>query len=95
MRDYELICVFTPDLDETALNEMVAKVKGWITDSGGTITKVETWGKRKLAYIIRKQKEGQYVFFKTSMEPGFCAELERTLRFTEPVLRFLLTTPDN
>jgi small subunit ribosomal protein S6 len=95
MRDYELICIFSPDLDETALNDLVTKVKGWITDSGGEIAKVEMWGKRKLAYVLRKQKEGQYVFIKASMEPRFCAELERTLRFTEPVLRFLLTTPEN
>jgi len=95
MRDYELICVFSPDLDETALNDAVAKVKSLITDNGGTLAKVEMWGKRKLAYIVRKQKEGQYVFFKANMDPKFCAELERTLRFTEPVLRFLLTTPES
>ena len=91
MRDYELIFVVQPDLDETAVNDVVTKVKSWITDSGGSIAKVDFWGKRKLAYPIRKQKEGQYVLIKTNMEPKFGAELERNMRFLEPVLRFLLT----
>ena len=91
MRDYELIFVVQPDLDETAINDVVTKVKSWITDSGGSIAKVDFWGKRKLAYPIRKQKEGQYVLIKTNMEPKFGAELERNMRFLEPVLRFLLT----
>lgn len=94
MREYELICVFHPDLDENALTEATNKVKGLITDSGGTLDKVEMWGKRKLAYVVRKQKEGQYVFIKASLDPKVCAEIERTLRFTESVLRFLLTTPE-
>lgn len=92
MRDYELIFVIQPDLDETAVNDVVTKVKTWITDSGGSIAKVDFWGKRKLAYQIRKQKEGQYVLIKTNMEPKFGAELERNMRFLEPVLRFLLTS---
>lgn len=91
MRDYELIFVVQPDLDETALNDVVTKVKSWITDSGGSIAKVDFWGKKKLAYQIRKQKEGQYVLIKTNMDPKFGAELERNMRFLEPVLRFLLT----
>ena len=91
MRDYELIFVVQPDLDETAVNDVVTKVKTWITDSGGSIEKVDFWGKRKLAYQIRKQKEGQYVLIKTNMEPKFGAELERNMRFLEPILRFLLT----
>ncbi len=92
MRDYELILVIQPDLDETALNDVLNKVKSWITDSGGSIAKTDFWGKRKLAYSIRKQKEGQYVLLKANLAPNFCANLERNLRFLEPVLRFLLTT---
>lgn len=90
MRDYELIFVASPDLDETNLNELVEKVKGWVTEAGGAITKVDVWGKRKLAYTIHKQKEGQYVLLNTQMEPSFGAKLERNLRFQESILRFLL-----
>jgi len=94
MREYELVFIVHPDLDETALTDVVEKVKGWITEAGGSVSKVDLWGKRKMAYAIRKQKEGQYVVFRTQMEPAFVATLERNLRFLEPVMRFLLTSAD-
>ncbi len=92
MRDYELIFIVHPELDETALNELVEKVKGWITEAGGVISKVDFWGRRKMAYSIRKQREGQYVMFKMQMAPTFGATLERNLRFLEPVMRFLISS---
>jgi small subunit ribosomal protein S6 len=92
MRDYELVFIVHPDLDETALKDVISKVSGWITDAGGSISKVDLWGKRKMAYSIRKQKEGQYVLLRTQMEPTFGITLERNLRFLEPVMRFLLTS---
>ena len=90
MREYELVFIVHPDLDDTALKDVVDKVSGWITEAGGSVSKIDLWGKRKLAYSIRKQKEGQYVLLKTQMEPTFGATLERNLRFLEPVMRFLL-----
>jgi small subunit ribosomal protein S6 len=94
MRDYELVYIVHPELDDTALKELTEKVQGWITDAGGSISKLDFWGKRRLAYPIRKQVEGQYVFMRTEMDPGFGATLERNLRFTEPVIRYLLTVMD-
>ena len=91
MREYEVVFIIHPDLDETATNEILERVKGWITEAGGTILKVEPWGKRKLAYPIRKQNEGQYYLFNTQMAPTFISEMERNLRFLEPVMRFLIT----
>ncbi len=91
MREYELIFIVHPDLEETATNEVVERVQGWITEAGGTINKVDPWGKRKLAYPIRKQNEGQYFFLLVQIDPTFVAELERNLRFMEPVMRFLIT----
>ena len=90
MREYELVFIVHPDLDDTALKDVIEKVSGWITDGGGSVSKIDLWGKRKLAYAIRKQKEGQYVLFQTQMEPTFGATLERNIRFLEPVMRFLL-----
>ena len=92
MRNYELVCIVQPDLDETAFNETVEKVKGWISDAGGKVSKVDVWGKRKLAYLIRKQREGQYVILNISMPANATAELERNIRFLEPVMRHMLTT---
>lgn len=91
MRDYELMCVVHADLDETALNEVVQRISSWISDGGGTIVKTELWGKRKLAYPIRKQSQGQYVLFQLTMAPKFGITLERNLRLQEPVLRFMLS----
>jgi small subunit ribosomal protein S6 len=90
MREYELVFIVHPDLDENAFKEVLEKVKVWITDGGGQVDKVDLWGKRKLAYPIRKQGEGQYVLMDISIAPAFSTELERNLRFLEPVLRFLI-----
>lgn len=94
MREYELVFIVHPDLDDNAFKDVIEKVRGWITEAGGSVSKVDLWGKRKLAYAIRKQKDGQYVLLKTQMDPSFSATLERNLRFLEPVLRFLLISVD-
>ena len=94
MRDYEVVFIVHPELEETAFNEVIERVQGWITDAGGSITKVDLWGKRKLAYEIRKQKEGQYALLQTNMQPEFCADLERNLRLLESVMRFMIVSLD-
>ena len=90
MRDYELIYIIHPDLDESNLNEINEKITGWITKAGGSIQKMDLWGKRRLAYPIRKTREGQYVYVNTSMPPTFTKELESNLQFLEPVLRYMI-----
>lgn len=94
MRHYEVAFILHPDLEETAAKDIIEKVQGWIKTAGGTIHKVDVWGKRKLAYEIRKQREGQYVFVQAEFSPELCAELERNLRLQEPVMRFMLTNPE-
>ena len=94
MREYELVFIVHPDLDDTAFKEVVDKVNGWITDGGGTVTKIDLWGKRKMTYPIRKQREGQYVLFQTQMPPALSLQLERNLRFLEPVMRSLIVNVD-
>ncbi len=95
MRKYELALIVDPNLDEQAFQATVDKIQGWITGAGGVVEKVDVWGKRTLAYPIRKQREGQYVFLKTQMDGAFCAQLERNLRLTEPVMRYLLVREDD
>ena len=92
MRDYELIFIIHPDLDDTASNDVLEKVKGWITEAGGAVNKVDPWGKRKLAYPIRKQNSGQYFLLNIQIAPSFVTELERSIRFQEPVMRFMVTS---
>jgi small subunit ribosomal protein S6 len=91
MRTYEAVLLVNPDLDEEALNGVVDRVKSWMTESGGTITKVDLWGKRRMAYLIQKQREANYVLIIAELDPSSIAELERNLRFLEPVMRYMLT----
>jgi small subunit ribosomal protein S6 len=91
MRNYEVVFIVHPDLDDSAFTDVVDRVKGWITEADGKVSNVDLWGKRKLAYPVRKQNEGQYVLMKAQMIPSFCSELERNLRLLEPVLRYLIT----
>lgn len=91
MRNYELVCVLQPDLDEAAFNGVVDRIKGWVTEAGGSVEKVDVWGRRRLAYPIRKQMEGQYVLFNLSLQPSATADLERNIRYQETVLRHMLT----
>lgn len=95
MRDYEVVIILQPDLDETAVGEAIERVKSWITDAGGSIEKVDLWGKRRLAYRIRKQRDGIYVLIQAKMETSFTAELERNLQLLETVMRFMITRMDD
>jgi small subunit ribosomal protein S6 len=94
MRDYELVLIITPEFDEAATAELIDKVKGWITDPGGSIETFEEWGRQKLAYLIRNYKEGQYFLFRFEMDPAAVASLERNFRLQEPILRFLIINRD-
>ena len=95
MRNYELMCIIQPDLDETAMNGVLDKVKGWITESGGSVDKAEVWGRRRMAYTINKHREGQYVLLNVSMSPTATAGLERNLRFQESIMRHMLSAVGN
>lgn len=88
MRQYELIFIVHPDLDDDALKEVINRVSSWISDEDGEITNTELWGKRKLAYLIRKQSEGIYVVMQIMMTMTTDSQLERNLRYLEPIMRY-------
>jgi len=92
MHKYELVCIIHPDLDETAFNGAIDKVKGWINDVGGSVDKLDVWGRKRLAYTVRKQREGQYVLLNVSLPPSATAGLDQNLRFLEPVIRYMITS---
>ena len=94
MRKYELVCIVHPDLDEAAFTGVVDKVKSWVAETSGSVDKVEIWGRKRLAYIIKKQREGQYVLFNLGMDPAATTSLEKNLRFLEPVIRYMLIVVD-
>ena len=90
MRKYELVCILHPDLEEAAFNDAVDKIKGWVGENDGAVDSVDNWGRRKMAYLIRKQIEGQYILLNASMDPGTTVDLERKLRLLEPLMRHML-----
>ena len=94
MRTYEIVFIIHPDLDEDNQTETINKVKGWITEINGTITKEELWGNKRLAYAIRKQREGYYVLLNAQLDPSSISELERNFRITEAIMRFLIIAED-
>jgi len=91
MRNYELMCIIQPDLDETAFNGVLEKGKGGISEAGGSVDKAEVWGRRRMAYTINKHREGQYVLMNVTMSPTATTGLERNLRYQESILRHMLS----
>lgn len=91
MRQYELIVIVQPDLDEETTNGVIERVKSLITDNGGEILNTELWGARQLAYPIRKFREGYYVYMDVEFTPEFGAELKQSLRYIESIIRYMLT----
>jgi small subunit ribosomal protein S6 len=94
MRSYEVAFIAHPELDDASLQALVERARGWVTTAGGEVTQVDVWGRRRLAYPIRKQKEGQYVMLQAQMTPAATREIERNLRLTEQVMRFMVTRTD-
>ena len=90
MRDYELVVIISPEVTDEDIPATLEKMNQSITNKGGSITEVNQWGRRKLAYPIQNFLEGNYVLTQFKMEPKMTAELEANLRLTEEVLRHLL-----
>jgi small subunit ribosomal protein S6 len=94
MRNYEVGLILHPDTGTEAQNELIEKVKGWITEAGGSITKVDLWGKRRMAYRIRKQHDGIYAFIFAEMPAAAASVLEHNMRLTESIIRFSIIRPE-
>ena len=88
MRKYETIFIIHPDLSEEESREVVEKVKGIIENLKGEVLKIEEWGKRKLAYEIKKMSKGNFVIFHFSGSLELLKEVERNLRLMDAVLKY-------
>lgn len=89
MNKYELAVVLSAKLEDDERAAALEKVKGYITRFGGTVTDVEEWGKKRLAYEIQKMKEGFYYFIQFDGDSTTPNELESRIRIMEPVIRYL------
>jgi small subunit ribosomal protein S6 len=90
LREYEVLYIVRADLDDEKVQDAVKRVNTLIERSGGKIERTNLWGKRKLAYEVKHQKEGSYVLQDFQLDPDRVPELESALKITEEVLRHLI-----
>ena len=91
MNKYEVLYVIDPNLEDEPRKELIDRFSGIITGNGGTVDKVEEWGKRRLAYPINFKNEGYYVLLHMTASPEFPRELERNMQINDQIMRYLVT----
>ncbi|HJR04339.1 MAG TPA: 30S ribosomal protein S6 [Methylomirabilota bacterium] len=91
MYPYETLLILDPRLNEEEVAALLTKVQETLKTLGGEIGKAESWGKRRLAYDMRKQREGTYAVLESKAEPATIKEFERQLKLNEQVLRYFTT----
>lgn len=93
MRKYECVYVISPTLEEEQIKAIIERFNNLVSQNG-QLESTEEWGRKKLAYEVQKQKEGYYVLMNFSANPDFPAELERNLKISEEVIRYLVVSKD-
>ena len=94
MRNYELMVIYVPQLDEEGLDAQIERTTDLIASVGGEVEKVDKWGKRRFAFEIKDNTEGFYVVIDFKAESGATSEVERILKITAEVVRYLLVRMD-
>ena len=95
MRDYELAFIVRPNVDDNGVTAVVDKVSQFVKSANGEVASVDVWGRRNLAYPINNHREGVYVLFQAKMSPSALTELERNLKLSEEIIRYLLVKVDS
>ena len=90
MREYELVVILSPELAEEDVPAAIDRLSQLIADRGGEVRDVDRWGRRKLAYPIKKHLEGNYLVTQVKLDPNRTSDVEAALRISEEVLRHLL-----
>jgi small subunit ribosomal protein S6 len=93
-RSYEVMFIVRPDVVDEDLDKLIGSIETSVTNAGGTVKGTERMGKRRLAYTVRKFNEGMYVLLTLEGTGATVAEIERRLRVTEPVIKFLTVRID-
>ena len=94
MRKYEMMIILDPSLEERTVQPSLDQFLTVVTSAGGTVEKVDVWGRRRLAYEIEKKSEGIYTVIELVAEPDTVKELDRQLNLNEAVLRTKILRPD-
>lgn len=97
MREYELTVIVQPSLEDSARDEIIERVTNWVTSSDDEADKpvVNHWGKRYMAYPIRKYSEGYYVFYEAKIDPEAISGIERNMQYTEDILRYMFVRKED
>ena len=93
-RTYELMFIVRPDMAEEDLDKLISTLESQVTASNGTVKSVERMGKRRLAYMVRRFQDGMYILITVEGGGALIHELERRLRVTEPVIKFITVRID-
>ncbi len=91
MREYEVMYIIKPNLEDDKYTEVIEKFNALIQANGGEILKTEPWGKKRLAYEIEKLREGYYVLLRINGSAELPMELERNFKIADEVMRYLVT----
>lgn len=94
MRNYEMMYVIKPDLEEEKVQEVIDKFNNLIAENGGEVVTAEKWGKRRLAYEINDYREGLYILVNFKGEAGTAQEIDRVMKITDDILRFMILTKE-
>ena len=94
MRNYELMVILDPSIDERTVAPQMEKYLEQVTANGGSVEKVDIWGKRRLAYDILRRSEGIYVVINMTTTPEIALEINRLMTLNESILRTKLLRPD-
>ena len=94
LRDYELVVILTPEIGDDVIGESLERLSQTITVRGGEVVDVNHWGRRRLAYPIRRHLEGNYVVSQIKLDPSEVPDLESNLRISEEVIRHLIVKAD-
>jgi small subunit ribosomal protein S6 len=94
MRQYEMMIILDPSLEERTVQPSLEQFLTVVTNAGGVVDKVDVWGRRRLSYEIAKKSEGIYTVINLTAEPGTVKELDRQLNLNEAILRTKILRPD-
>lgn len=92
MESYDLVYIVRPDLEPDALKAVTGRITQRIQDEGGKVEAVDIWGKRRMSFVIKKQREGLYVHTRFAIDPLKAAEIRRLTSMNDEVLRVIITT---
>ena len=95
MRPYEMMVLLSTDLKDEELTSQIETIEGWVKNNDGEITDVKHWGRRRMAFEINDQRDAYYMLYQLNMPASAPIEIERNLRLTETVLRYLITRADD